>query len=298
MIRLFREEDAAAVDGLLRSAWPDDATLRNVSSVHGPDLDGEGRWRRTLVAVCDEQIVGAATLLAGARHPSRYFVVVLVRADARRRGIGSALLAESTELGDGRPLLARVRESDLAGVGFLRARGFGVLMRSHVGVVDPTDEHVLAWVAEAPQLPVESEISREELARAHEEAYAAEHESWSPTAPRPLQESLRAFCGESWLPRTARVIRSRGRIDAVAGLHGPPLSPSRGELFLIAGSATGDASALRAVVAAELTLARSLGASVSFEADDANRQLTQILDELPAVREPTLLLLSTDAWPS
>jgi len=66
-------------------------------------------------------------------------------------------------------------------------------------------------------------------------------------------------------------------------------------LFLIAGSATGDAAALRSVVAAELNAAQSLGAVVSIEADDANAHLSQILGELPAAMEPTLFLLSTDA---
>jgi hypothetical protein len=49
------------------------------------------------------------------------------------------------------------------------------------------------------------------------------------------------------------------------------------------------------VVAAELDLAHALAARVSIEADEANRELSQILAELPAVREPSLLLLSTDA---
>jgi ribosomal protein S18 acetylase RimI-like enzyme len=95
--------------------------------------------RRTLVFVRDDEIVGAGTLLASARHPSRYFVVVLVAPDARRRGVGSKLLTELVGLGDGRPLLARVREADTAGLAFLCARGFNVLTRSRVGVVDPHD---------------------------------------------------------------------------------------------------------------------------------------------------------------
>jgi len=73
------------------------------------------------------------------------------------------------------------------------------------------------------------------------------------------------------------------------------MAPSHTELFLIAGSANRDAQALRAVVAAELALARSLGAHVSIEADQANAELWTILTELPAILEPDLLLLSTDA---
>ena len=295
MIRTYLEEDAVAVGALLDSACPDDATLASISAIHGPDLDSEDRWRRTLVFVHHEDIVGAGTLLASARHPSRYVLVVLVAPDARRRGVGSKLLAELVGLGDGRRLLARVREDHTAATTFLRARGFHVLMRSRVDVVDPNDPRVQAWIAATPPSLIESNIPREELAIAHEAAYAAEHACWSPTTERPLEESLRLFCGESWLPATARVVRREGGIAAVAGLHGPPLAPSASELFLIAGSATGDAIPLRAVVAAELDLAQALGASVSIEADDANAHLSQILDELPAEMEPTLLLLSTDA---
>lgn len=294
MIRPYREQDACAVHALLDAAWPSDAALASISAIHGANLDSDGRWRRTLVFVQDAEIVGAGTLLAGARHPSRYFVVVLVAPTARRRGLGSTLLGELIELGDGRPLLARVRDTDAAGLGFLQARGFAVLMQSRVGVVDPSDPRAQAWIAAAPPGRLESNTPRDELAIAHEEAYAAEHASWSPTTCRPLEESLRLFCGESWLSVTARAARNDGRIAAVAALHGPPLSPSVEELFLIAGSTSGDPSALRSVVAAELDAAQSLGAVVSIEADDANAHLSQILGELPARMESTLLLLSTD----
>jgi hypothetical protein len=69
VIRTYLEEDAVAVGALLDSAWPDDATLASISAIHGPDLDSEDRWRRTLVFVHHEDIVGAGTLLASARHP-------------------------------------------------------------------------------------------------------------------------------------------------------------------------------------------------------------------------------------
>jgi hypothetical protein len=298
VIRPYEGGDSPAIAELLKATWPDDGTLRDVSAIHGPDVDQGSRWRRTLVFVRGDRVVGAGSLLASARHPSRYFVVVLVAPAARRGGVGSALLAELVKVGDGRPLLARVRENDDTGLGFLRARGFEVVMRSRVGVVDPNDPQGQAWISAAPQISIETSVSREEVALAHEEAYAAEHASWSPATERPLEESLRLFCGESWLPMTARAVRRHGRIVAVAGLHGPPLASSDSELFLIAGSAPGDADALRAVVAAELDLARSLRAAVSIEADDANPHLSQILAELPAVMEPTLLLLSTDGQTS
>jgi GNAT superfamily N-acetyltransferase len=295
VLRPFEERDKAAVDALLDSSWPDDPALREISAIHGEDLDDHGHWRRTLVRVSSGKIVGAGTLLGSARHPGRYFAVLFVAVEFRRRGIGSALLAALTSLGDGRPLLARVRETDGTGVSFLRSRGFRLLMRSRVGVVDPDDLRVRAWAAGSGCAEIDADVSPHELAVAHEEAYAAEHASWSPTTEPPIEESLRLFCGDSWLPQTARVVRKHGRIAAVAALHEPPLASVDDELFLIAGSATGDDAALRAVVAAELELAYSLGTRVSIEADEANPSLSRILEELPAVLEPPLLLLSTDS---
>jgi GNAT superfamily N-acetyltransferase len=297
VLRPFRARDKAAVDALLDSAWPDDPGLREISAVHGEDLDSDERWRRTLVCVAAGDVVGAGTLLGSARHPARYFVVLLVAAEFRRRGIATALLVALASLGDGRPLLARIRETDSAGAGFLSAAGFGFLMRSRVGVVDPRDPRVQAWAASASAASFDSRLSRRELALAHEEAYAAEHADWSPTTRRPLEESMRLFCGDSWLPETARAVRRQGRVAAVGALHGPPLASSDDELFLVAGTAAGDDVALRAVVAAELELAHSLGARVSIEADEANACLSQILLGLPAVLEPALLLLSTDVSP-
>jgi GNAT superfamily N-acetyltransferase len=240
---------------------------------------------------------GVGTLVGSARHPTRLFVVIAVAPELRRRGIGTALLDELVALADGRPLLARTRESDRASLAFLRARGFGPLMRNRTGVVDPRDPRVARWVGAQDAITLDSRASQEEIARAHEDAYRWEHESWSPTSTRPLEESLRLFCGESWIAESALLAPARDAAVGVASLHGPPLAPSTSELFLIAGVSGRDAPTLRALVAAELAFARARGARVSIEADEANVDLWNILAELPAVREPELLLLSTDAAP-
>lgn len=297
MIRPYREDDRPSVETLLVEAWPDDQVLREISSIHGEHLDTADRWRRSLVSVKREEVTAVGTLLASARHPTRIFVVIAVAHACRRRRIGSALLAELRRLSDGRPLLARVREDDPVGLGFADAHGFDVVMRSRVGVVDPADPRVEEWVAANSALVVDRDLSREELAVAHEAAYRAEHERWAPATQRPLEESLKLFCGDSWLRETAVAVRNENGICAVAALHGPPLAPSERELFLIAGSASHDDSALRTVVAAELDLARSSGAVLSIEADEANAALSAILAELPATLEPTLLLVS-DAPPA
>jgi GNAT superfamily N-acetyltransferase len=295
MIRSFREDDASSVDALLRESWPADPVLCEISAIHGLDLDADDRWRRTLVYEEAAAVIGAGSVFRSARHPTRLFVVVVVTPDRRRTGVGSDLLRALRRLTDGGELLARVREPDAAAIAFCRKHSFGLLMKSRTGVVDPSGTHASTWVSRRPAVVVDDAAPRDELARAHEEAYRAEHASWSPATERPLEESLRLFCGESWLPQSGLAVRSGDRIVAVAGLHGPPLAQSDAELFLIAGSADRDAQALRALVASELALARSLGARVSIEADQANAELWAILAELPATREPDLLLLSTDA---
>ena len=84
--------------------------------------------------------------------------------------------------------------------------------------------------------------------------------------------------------------------------EGGPLTPAAvdaslaraRELFLIAGTSEPDEPLLRALVAAALEAAKARGKRLSIEADEANEELWRILDELPAVLEPELLVLATD----
>jgi GNAT superfamily N-acetyltransferase len=297
VIRELNADDVDAADALVAASWSNDPVLAGISQIHGERLDTGDRRRRSLVYEVDGTVVGVGTLASTSRHPSRLFVVIAVAPDRRRQGIGTALLHELRTLGDGRPLIARTRESDRGAVAFLHAHGFGHLMRNRTGVVDPGDPRVAHWVDNQEPVAFDHEASREEIACAHEVAYGWEHASWSPTSTRPPAESLRLFCGESWIAESALLARGERSAVGVAGLHGPPLAPSASELFLIAGTSAGDARTLRALVAAELVLARTWDAHVSIEADEANEHLWEILAELPAVLEPDLLLLSTDAAP-
>lgn len=289
MIRPYRDADESAVAALLAAAWPDDPVMVEISSQHGVDFaDEHGRSRRTLVAEEGGGIVGAASLVGSAFHPARTFVVAVVGEPYRRRGIGSGLLAELRAGGDGRPLQARARVTDEPGLAFLGAHGFGVLMRSRTGVVDPAE--AAAWIERQPAVRVKRGVSREGMARAHAAAYRSEHASWSPMSDRPFQELLEVFCGESWLPETALLAEG-----AVASLHGAPLVFAGDELFLMTGATSADDGPLRALVAAELAWARDHGKKVSIEADEANAALWTIRAELPAAVEPELLVLATDA---
>ena len=100
---------------------------------------------------------------------------------------------------------------------------------------------------------------------------------------RPLEESLRAFCGEGWLSESATLSRSGADVIGVASCYGPPFVFAGDGLFMIADTVAADASAVRG---------RGAG-NVAFEADEANAELWQLLDELPTQSERGLLLLST-----
>ncbi|HEY2310968.1 MAG TPA: GNAT family N-acetyltransferase [Gaiellaceae bacterium] len=273
---------------LLRASWPDDPVMVEISSQHGIEFeDAEGRSRRTVVAEDHGEVVAAGSLVASARHPARLFLVIAVAPEQRRRGLGSKLLSALRDGSDGRPLQARIRETDEPGLAFLRERGFGTLMRSRTGVVDPTQAET--WIASNRGGFEFERPSRKDAARLHEEAYRMEHARWSPATERPLDESLQIFCGDSWLGEDAFAAPA-----GIAGLHGAPMAIAADELFLIAGTSEPDEALLRALVAASLAKAKAHGKKVSIEADEANEELWRILAELPAVLESDLLVLATD----
>jgi ribosomal protein S18 acetylase RimI-like enzyme len=294
MIRSYRETDKSQITSLLVAAWPDDPVMVEISALHGPDLDGNDRRRRTLVVEKGGELVGSSTLLATPRHPTFSFFTAVVAPERRRRGIASALLEEVRQGSEGRPLLARVRETDDAGIAFLHANSFSLRMRSRSVSVDPADVEVVAWVDDQPPIKLERPAEREEVARAHERAYARVHARWAPTTDRPLEESLRVFCGEGWLPESAMLAHKGDEVVGVGSLYGAPFVFAEHGLFMIADTVRTDKQALRSLVAAQLGWARARGVRISFEADEANTELWQLMHELPARVGPELLLLSTE----
>lgn len=293
MIRPYRETDEPQIAALLTAAWPTDPVLVEISSLHGPDLDEGELQRRTFVAEEEGTIAGFASVVATRRHPTFSFFTVVVAPERRRRGIATRLLAELRRSYDARPQLARLRDTDAAGLAFLEANGFTLRMRSREVTVDPADAAVAGWIADQPAIELERPADREEVARAHEQAYGRVHASWAPTPARPLEESLRVFCGEGWLADSAALARDGADVSGVASLYGPPFVFAGAGLFMIADTISADPRALRSLVAAQLGWARGRGTFVAFEADEANVELWQLMHELPVLRERELLLLST-----
>ena len=268
--------------------------MAEVSALHGPDVDGDDRRRRTLVAEMDGDLVGFASLLASPRHQTFSFFTAVVAEERRRRGIGSALLDELRRGRDDRPLLARVRETDEAGIAFLQANRFRLRMRSRSVSVDPDDLDVVNWIDDQQPIALERPTGRDEVARAHEQAYRRVHADWAPTTDRPLEESLAVFCGEGWLPDCSVLAHDGDDVVGVGSLYGAPSVFARDGLFMIADTILADGRVLRSLVAAQLRWARGRGVRVSFEADEANAELWGLMHELPARADPQLLLLMSE----
>ena len=294
MIRAYRANDESQIATLLGAAWPEDPVMVEISALHGPDVDEDDRRRRTLVAELDRDLVGVGTVLASPRHPTFSFFTAVVAPEHRRCGIGSALLDELRRGWDRRPLLARVRETDEAGIAFLRADRFILRMRSRSVNVDPADADVVSWIEKQQPIALERPASRAEIARAHEQAYRRVHANWAPTPERPLEESLRVFCGEGWLPDSALLAYDGEQIVGVGSFIGAPSAFAGDGLFLIADTIHADARVLRSLIATQLKWARGRGERVSFEADEANVELWQVMHELPARPDPQLLLLTSE----
>jgi GNAT superfamily N-acetyltransferase len=295
MIRAYRATDEPQIATLLAAAWPEDPVMVEISALHGPDVDGDDRRRRTLVAEVDRDLVGVATVLASPRHLTFSFFTAVVAPARRRRGIGLALLDELRQGWDERPLLARVRDTDEAGIAFLLANRFSLRMRSRSVTVDPGTADVVTWIENQQPLALERPAGREEVARAHEQAYRRVHADWAPTTDRPLEESLHVFCGEGWLPESAVLARDGDEIVGVGSLYSAPSVFAGDGLFMIADTILADGRVLRSLVAAQLEWARRRGVRISFEADEANVELWQLIHEIPARVDPQLLLLSTEA---
>lgn len=287
-IRPFEPADIPGLGKLVAACWPDDPTMRKLHGIHGLGPS-------TLVARQASEIVGAATARESRRHPTRAELVVTVAPPHRRRKVGTALLRPFAERTGG-PFLARTRPHEEAGLGFLHAHGFRVVMRNRVALVDPV---ALEANERGLDLQAAADMAVEEAAGAMAAQYRAEHASWAPAAEWPLEESVELFCGPFWLRESTVAAYRNGRLVGIAALLGEPVAEAPDELYLVhvgtldaADPETGRIT--RALALRELEFARACGLRVRIEVDEANGPLWRLLDELPAVEESTLVLLAND----
>lgn len=128
----------------IRLLQPDDHFADDLPSPT-PDSDGP-RWRRTLVATVDGDVVGVGTL-ALALATASYFCEINVSAEFQRRRIGTRLF-EALRVLPGRPLpiLSRAMSSHPARRDFAVQLGGSILVHCPMPRVDPTSETGREWM--------------------------------------------------------------------------------------------------------------------------------------------------------
>jgi uncharacterized protein len=96
-VRPNRDGDRSGLRALADASTPRFyATL--LHALHGPEEDGH-RWKRTRVTVGpDGSVAGAVTLAHHSIHRGQYALVVGVRAEHRRQGLGRALVDEARRM--------------------------------------------------------------------------------------------------------------------------------------------------------------------------------------------------------
>ncbi|SLM94186.1 GNAT family N-acetyltransferase [Brevibacterium yomogidense] len=136
-IRPWRDGD----DRALAQVLPDPGSPAQLAARALLREPGESPLTRTLVAVVDSVVVGAAAIAASPAHPGRAWIHVEVAPEERRSGVGSALLeaaaaeASGTAL-DGLGLRTRIVAGDPETGAFAHARGFADLFTTRIILID------------------------------------------------------------------------------------------------------------------------------------------------------------------
>ncbi len=136
-IRPWRDGD----DRALAQVLPDPGSPAQLAARALLREPGESPLTRTVVAVVDSVVVGAAAVAASPAHPGRAWVHVEVAPEERRRGVGSALLeaaaaeASGTAL-EGLGLRTRIVADDPEAGAFAHARGFTDLFTTRIVLID------------------------------------------------------------------------------------------------------------------------------------------------------------------
>lgn len=182
-IRSWQDGDDAIVSGMLdRSMDP----LWIAQALHGPDLESP-KFRKSLLAMVDDDVVGVGTVSLNPVHPGRYPAAIDVRLDVRRQGIGSRLLLNQMNARpQPLPLATKIHRRNSAAVEFARHRGGASYQNCSSTFIDPSQESVQQWAAETLQLPGSNDVFYTALGRDHNalrafvDMYLWVHKKWSP----------------------------------------------------------------------------------------------------------------------
>lgn len=237
-VRPWRDADLLETQRLLDLCCGDGERRQAPFLVHGPPgHDGEG-FRHTLVLEAYGEMVAVGTLWRHWLHPRYWRVTLHVHPGLRRQGFGTKLFRQllrvlEAQIPDlGRSLLAATHADDTDGRHFLQGRGFELLMRTRLGVVDPQQLNIrvqeefarAAMNAERagyrfqpmPELAGRDPNIRLTLARLHAEIYRDTH-AWDPPLAIGDRDGADIFLDDEELIPEALFAATLGGVPAAVG---------------------------------------------------------------------------------
>jgi hypothetical protein len=283
-IRALRPGDD--LDGLLDDGL-DPLYVVQAHQLHGPARDG-ARWRRTLVAVRGERVVGAVTAVRNRVHPHRYPLAVIVAREHRREGIATALVGAVRELRpEPMPLEVKLRPADPAAAALLARFGARAYQTCPGPCLDPTAAAVRDWCAAQPAPPGVEFGTLDTLPAPRRvdcwvQMYEWVHASWSPadlavlreTAPTVLSDVDQAHSVVGWRDGVPAIVlwvfADLGGVTLLAGE-----TAHRDEPDGIALTAATVARCLTGLAAAGI-------ARVEFDGHDSDPHLAPVVASFPA----------------
>jgi GNAT superfamily N-acetyltransferase len=285
-VRPFADSDTNAVAAILDSVYGHDARLRALhDGSHGPPL--ETPRRQTLIAELDGGAVGVGTILESLRHPQHTWFGLEVPPAFRRRGIGTAILAELRRATE-RPLATRGLFAEQGAIGFLRHHRFGLLNRCWAGRFDPGPV-----VERLPEIHLDEPPTLDEAAEFFERVYQATH-GWSPPKPWSLERARNLFCGENLVKESLVGVREDDRLVGAACLTQPLGYDPGDELYLVWIGTIGADDAALSLAAACFRFAHQAKKMIGFEVDESNSSVWRALDQFGILGEPEFGIFAED----
>lgn len=271
--------------------------VSHLDPIHGSDRDPPRR-ARTFVAVADDAVVGAGTLLWSGRHPDLVAAAIDVDGSMRRRGIGSALLRHLEAEAD-RPLLFNVERAG-GSTRFLESTGFTIAVTSvtcRVLVHDALAALRQVRPSTVPGLRIDAATGISgEVAELYEDIYRARH-AWAGRYSPPADAPWIGFAGPPiGDPGAVQVARAKGHPVSVASLHGGHFAAGA-DAFLAPTSVLRGGFDERVEILSEL-LRAVLGAALSGGVRAINVEVDTPYDDLAALVAswPATGHVTRDAW--
>ncbi|HHW82461.1 MAG TPA: GNAT family N-acetyltransferase [Actinomycetales bacterium] len=173
--------------------------LEDAAAINQAGLRINTRVRPKVMMVAEDEdgsILGFAYRFRSQMHPTRYWATVRVREDARRKGLGTLLLAEIAKSRENPfPFYIRVREDNPA-LEWARTLGGKVFQENPPMEIPLNDVANLEWLRQLPDAPEgvqivsAAELDHETVLNAFLDTYRWVHEDWSAPASREIVESV------------------------------------------------------------------------------------------------------------